>query len=114
MSANGTLADTLLQQPLACDRVEQTFPPLENRYGNPHTIDLLAGQLLSTSRNPAVRSVAAAALSDTNPPAHTRKPRRFARERLAPGWHESAAQRRRLRVGRPQECQAPLAARGNR
>jgi len=34
-------------------------------------IDQLAGKLLKLSRNPDVRSVAAAALSDTNPPAHT-------------------------------------------
>lgn len=36
------------------------------------SVDHLAGKLLNTSRDPAVRSVAAAALSDTNPPAHTR------------------------------------------
>jgi hypothetical protein len=38
-----------------------------------HTrVDHLAGRLLKTSRDPEVRSVAAAALSDTTPPAHTR------------------------------------------
>jgi len=35
-------------------------------------IDHLAGKMLKLSRDPDVRSVAAAALSDTNPPAHTR------------------------------------------
>ena len=35
-------------------------------------VDHLAGKLLKVSRDPDVRSVAAAALSDTNPPAHTR------------------------------------------
>ena len=36
------------------------------------SIDHLAGRLLKTSRKPDVRSVAAAALADTVPPAHTR------------------------------------------
>ena len=36
------------------------------------SVDHLAGRLLKMSRDPDVRSVAAAALSDTNPPAHTR------------------------------------------
>lgn len=36
------------------------------------SVDHLAGRLLKLSRDPDVRSVAAAALSDTNPPAHTR------------------------------------------
>lgn len=35
-------------------------------------IDHIAGKLLRTSPNPDVRAIAAAALSDTNPPAHTR------------------------------------------
>lgn len=35
-------------------------------------VDHLAGRLLKISRKPEVRAVAAAALSDTNPPAHTR------------------------------------------
>jgi HEAT repeat protein len=35
-------------------------------------VDHLASKLLRTSPDPEVRSVAAAALSDTNPPAHTR------------------------------------------
>lgn len=35
-------------------------------------VDHLASKLLRTSPKPDVRSVAAAALSDTNPPAHTR------------------------------------------
>lgn len=35
-------------------------------------IDHLAGKLLNVSHSADVRSVAAAALSDTNPPAHTR------------------------------------------
>jgi hypothetical protein len=35
-------------------------------------IDHLAGKMLKTSKSRAVKSVAAAALSDTNPPAHTR------------------------------------------
>jgi hypothetical protein len=36
------------------------------------SVDHLAGKLLKTSRDPEVKAVAAAALSDTNPPAHTR------------------------------------------
>jgi len=36
------------------------------------SVDHLAGKLLKTSPDPSVRRVAAAALSDTNPPAHTR------------------------------------------
>jgi len=35
-------------------------------------VDHIASTLLRTSPDPDVRSVAAAALSDTNPPAHTR------------------------------------------
>lgn len=35
-------------------------------------VDHIAGKLLRTNGNPDVRAIAAAALSDTNPPAHTR------------------------------------------
>jgi len=50
-----------------------TFAPGEKPLMATHSkVDHLAGRLLKTSRDPDVRSVAAAALSDTNPPAHTR------------------------------------------
>jgi hypothetical protein len=45
---------------------------MENFMATHKKVDHVAGKLLSTSPKPAVRSVAAAALSDTNPPAHTR------------------------------------------